>query len=202
LIAPYRESGIVLDIGTGDGRFVSALAKSNPETLYIGIDANAKPLEKLSTKVTRKTTKGGLPNAMFVQAAVENLPEEFDGIADGICINFPWGSLLGAVTMGDRDVLASLSRVLKRKGTLEITVGIDPNRDRTELERLGTPELDLAHFGGTLSALYLEAGLQMTECRELAAREWSRIQTSWARKLGGNDGRRVFRLRFIRSDLR
>ena len=201
MIAPYRESGIVLDIGTGDGRFVSASAKADPKRFFIGIDANAKPLEKLSTKVTRKPAKGGLPNAMFVQAAVECLPEEFVGIADEIHINFPWGSLLGSVATGDRTVLLSLRSVLKPKATLKIAVGIDPNRDQTELERLGIPKLDLVHFESSISAVYLEAGLHMTEFRELEAREWARIETSWARKLGGNESRRVFRLRFIRSDL-
>ena len=29
-------------------------------------------------KATRKITKGGLPNVLFVQAAIENLPEELD----------------------------------------------------------------------------------------------------------------------------
>lgn len=90
MIAPYREAGIVLDIGTGDGRFVFAAAKANPNRFYIGIDANAKPLEKRSIKITRKRAKGGMPNAMFVQAAVEDLPEELDGIASEIYVNFPW----------------------------------------------------------------------------------------------------------------
>ena len=65
------------------------------------MDANAKPLEKPSMKATRKPAKGGLANAMFVQAAVEDLPVEFDGVADEIHIHFPWGSLLRAVATGD-----------------------------------------------------------------------------------------------------
>ncbi|MDQ3258004.1 MAG: hypothetical protein M3R15_29660 [Acidobacteriota bacterium] len=38
--------GIVLDIGTGDGRFVYAYARQNPNKFFIGIDANPRPLEK------------------------------------------------------------------------------------------------------------------------------------------------------------
>jgi 16S rRNA (adenine(1408)-N(1))-methyltransferase len=68
----------VIDIGTGDGRFVSVSAKSNPDKFFIGIDANVKPLEKPSMKATRKPSKGGLPNALFVQAAVEELPGELN----------------------------------------------------------------------------------------------------------------------------
>jgi tRNA G46 methylase TrmB len=36
----------VIDIGTGDGRFVSATAGANSNKFFIGIDANVKPLEK------------------------------------------------------------------------------------------------------------------------------------------------------------
>ena len=76
-----------MDIGTGDGRFVSAAARANPNKFYIGIDANAKPLEKISMRATRKVKKGGLPNAMFVQAAVEDLPAEFDAAAFSLPVN-------------------------------------------------------------------------------------------------------------------
>ncbi|HKP68224.1 MAG TPA: hypothetical protein VJV05_03000, partial [Pyrinomonadaceae bacterium] len=59
IIAPYER--VVIDIGTGDGRFVSTCARENPQHFYIGIDANVKPLEKPSVKATRKPAKGGLP---------------------------------------------------------------------------------------------------------------------------------------------
>ena len=98
----------MIDIGTGDGRFVSASAKANPDKFFIGIDANVKPLEKPSIKATRKPSKGGLPNALFVQAAVEDLPEELNGLANQIYVNFPWGSLLRAVMVGDQHVLISI----------------------------------------------------------------------------------------------
>ncbi len=87
-------AGIVLDIGTGDGRFVSVCARQNLNKFYIGIDANPRPLEKISEKIHRKPTKGGLSNVLFIQAAVEDLPSELDGVADEVHIHFPWGSLL------------------------------------------------------------------------------------------------------------
>ena len=37
---------IVIDIGTGDGKFVYQSAKSNKSNFYIGIDPNQKALEK------------------------------------------------------------------------------------------------------------------------------------------------------------
>jgi 16S rRNA (adenine(1408)-N(1))-methyltransferase len=44
---------VIVDIGTGDGRFVYQCARENPARFYIGIDANAKPLEKVSMRATR-----------------------------------------------------------------------------------------------------------------------------------------------------
>ncbi len=63
-----------MDIGTGDGRYVYRSARTNPDKFYIGIDVQPKGLEKISEKIHRKPEKGGLPNVLFVQASVEELP--------------------------------------------------------------------------------------------------------------------------------
>lgn len=179
--------GIVIDIGTGDGRFVSTTAKLNPNKFYIGVDANVRPLEKPSMKATRKPAKGGLPNAMFVQAAVEDLPEEFDGIADEIHIHFPWGSLLRAVTTGHSEILKALRRISAPGCVLEIVIGIDPIRDKTELERLGIPELTPIILHSFLVPKYIDAGFQLIDHDRLDASQWSKLETSWARRLSGKD---------------
>lgn len=191
---PRTGKGIVIDIGTGDGRFVSAAAKENPNKFFIGVDANVKPLEKPSMRATRKPVKGGLPNAMFVQAAVEDLPEEFDGVADEIHIHFPWGSLLKAVAAGDDKILASLRRIAADSCLLEIIVGIDPERDRTELERLGIPALTPVFLHSYLIPKYVAAGFEVTDSGMLDRAEWSKMETSWARKLASNADRQVIYL--------
>jgi 16S rRNA (adenine(1408)-N(1))-methyltransferase len=168
----------VIDIGTGDGRFVSAAAKVNPNKFFIGVDANVKPLEKPSMRATRKPAKGGPANAMFVQAAVEDLPEEFDSVADEIHIHFPWGSLLKAVATGEADVLASLKRIAAPGCLLEIIIGIDP-----ELDRLGVPELTPIILHSFLIPKYIAAGFTFVEWRELTQAESSKLETSWARRL-------------------
>ena len=197
---PHTGEGIVIDIGTGDGRFVSAAAQANPNKFYIGVDANVKPLEKPSTKAMRKPTKGGLPNAMFVQAAVEDLPEEFEGVADEIHIHFPWGSLLKAVAVGDKAILRSLRRIAAPGGLLEIVIGIDPERDQNEIARLGLPELSPVILHAYLIPRYNEAGFQPHECRPLSRDEWARIDTSWSRRLSSGSQRTVYLLSFIATD--
>ena len=51
---------MIIDIGTGDGRFVYQSARRNPNKFYIGIDPNTRPLTKISEKIHRKPAKGGL----------------------------------------------------------------------------------------------------------------------------------------------
>lgn len=197
MIAPYRASGVILDIGTGDGRFVSAQAKANPDKFYIGIDANAKALEKPSMKATRKPAKGGLPNAMFVQAAVEDLPEELNGTADQIHINFPWGSLLRSVALGDPEVLASLRRIAAPGCRLELIIGTDQTRDRSELDRLGIPDLTEAYVKHTLVPRYASAGFSLDRHTELSQGKWAGLETSWARRLSDSQNRKVIAINFI-----
>ena len=192
----HTGEGVVLDIGTGDGRYVSAAARANPNKFFIGIDANAKPLEKLSTKVTRKPSKGGLPNVMFVQAAVEDLPNELDGTADEIHIHFPWGSLLKAVATADEKIITSLRRVAAQDCLLEIVIGIDPERDKAEIERLDIPELTPIFLHSYLFPKFGKAGFALLDHGKLNPAEWSRLETSWARKLQGNSSRNVTYLVF------
>lgn len=185
-----------MDIGTGDGRYVSAAARADPNKFFIGIDANVKPLEKPSMRATRKPNKGGLPNAMFVQAAVEFLPEEFAGVADEIHIHFPWGSLLKAVATGDGVILNSLRGIAAENCLLEIVIGVDSERDATELSRLDVPILSDGYFRNTLASRYNAAGFETVDIRQLSRDEWSKIETSWARKLSSGSTRLVTMLVF------
>jgi 16S rRNA (adenine(1408)-N(1))-methyltransferase len=79
---------VIVDIGTGDGLYVYRSARANPDKFYIGIDVQRRALEKVSERIHRKPERGGLPNVLFVQAPVEELPSELDDVADEIHIHF------------------------------------------------------------------------------------------------------------------
>ncbi len=181
--------GIVIDIGTGDGLFVYQSARQNPNKFYIGIDANPRPLEKVSEKIHRNPAKGGLPNVLFIQAALEDLPSELDGVADEVHVHFPWGSLLQAVATGDEKALRSLRRICAAGAVLEIIIGLDPERDRSEIERLGLQPLTSAYIEEELIPRYAAAGFEKLEGGVLAQTEWSKIKSSWAKRLKGSAGR-------------
>lgn len=168
--------GVIIDIGTGDGRFVYQSARRNPNKFYIGIDPNTRPLEKISEKIHRKIAKGGAPNVLFIQSAVEALPEELDGVANEVHVHFPWGSLLRAVATGDFEVMRNLRRVCAVDALLEVVIGIDPVRDRTEIERLGIkPEF----IDELLIENYRAAGFEIVE----TGLSSQTLDTSWAKRL-------------------
>jgi 16S rRNA (adenine(1408)-N(1))-methyltransferase len=183
--------GVIIDIGTGDGRFVYQSARQNPNKLYIGIDPNARPLEKISEKVHRKPAKGGAPNVLFIQAAVEDLPSELNGVADEVHVHFPWGSLLRAVAAGDTAVLVNLRRICAPGALLEIVVGLDTERDQTEIERLGLTPLSIEFIDQQLAPRYRSAGFETIERGIIPATEWPEFNTSWAKRLHGNEGRAI-----------
>ena len=183
---------MVVDIGTGDGVFVDQSARRHPTKFYIGVDANPRPLEKISEKIHRKPAKGGLPNALFVQAAVEDLPPELDGVAGEVRVHFPWGSLLRAVATGEPAGVRNLRRICAPGALLHVVFGLDPDRDRGEMERLGLPPMSLSIIDSTLAPSYREAGFEVVERGLLAGPEQARLQTSWAKRLRGSSNRSVF----------
>ena len=183
--------GVIIDIGTGDGRFVYQSARQNPNKFYIGIDPNARPLEKISEKIHRKPAKGGAANVLFIQAAVEALPSELNGVADEVHVHFPWGSLMRAVATGEITVLQNLRRICAPGALLEIVIGLDPARDQTEIERLGLTSLSIEFIDQQLAPGYRAAGFETTERGILAASEWPEFNTSWATRLHGNEQRHI-----------
>ena len=145
-------------------------------------------------KATRKPAKGGLPNVLFVQAAVENLPEELNTVADEIHIHFPWGRLLRAVVSGDEIILQSLRRICAAECLVEIVIGIDEERDKSEIERLELPQLSSEYLENILIPKYKTSGFEILERGVLNSSDWSKLETSWARKLQGGLNRKVIYL--------
>jgi len=177
-------------MGTGDGLFVYKSARRNPQTFFIGIDANRRPLQKISERIHRKPASGGLLNVLFVQAAVEELPSELNGIASEVQVNFPWGSLLGTV-VGDTTSLGNLRRICSSGALLKVVVGLDLKRDRTEIERLQLQPPSVDYLNSTLPEQYREAGFEIVETKILRLSDWADLQSSWARRLRSSVGRSV-----------
>ena len=109
-LAGYKH--ILLDLGTGDGRFVCHMAEQHPDWFVIGVDPCR---ENLRVNSQRK-----LPNALFVIASAQVLPEELNGLASHVTINFPWGSLLEGLLSENNALMGRLKTVTRPCARLDI----------------------------------------------------------------------------------
>jgi 16S rRNA (adenine(1408)-N(1))-methyltransferase len=185
---------VTFDIGTGDGHFVYRSARSHPTQFFVGIDPNTRPLQKISQKIYRKPAKGGAPNALFIQASVENLPEELNGIANEVHVHFPWGSLLRVVALGDLNELEGIRRVCTTNAILKLTIGLDMQRDSAEIQRLGLLPLSPDFLSGQLHDRYLAARFEIIEQSCIPPADWPASGTSWAKRLKDGHTRKLTHL--------
>lgn len=108
-------------------------------------------------------------------------------------MNFPWGSLLAAVTGSSAEGLINLRRVCSPVAVLKVMVGFDEARDKAEIERLQLPGFSREYLRTTLATHYREAGFEIVEC-EVGRIGDAHLETSWSRRLSGNMNRSVIRL--------
>jgi hypothetical protein len=107
----------VLDLGTGDGRFVVEQSRKAPKVAVIGVDLCGANFRQLSRKA------GG--NARFLVADACALPEEMYAVADHINIAFPWGRLLREILDAEGAFLSRLVHTMHPRSTLSILFNAD-----------------------------------------------------------------------------
>jgi 16S rRNA (adenine(1408)-N(1))-methyltransferase len=182
-----------VDLGTGDGRSVLATATREPDTLAIGIDADAASMAEASRKAMRAAKRGCLPRALFVVAAAEALPVELDARADLLAVQFPWGSLLRGLLDGDPAIVSGIARVAKPGAVVTLLLSVT-DRDRIG----GRTSLDDATFA-PLESRYAAHGLLVREARPATAEQLARSHSTWAKRLGAGSNRPVWYARFVRT---
>ena len=188
--------GVIIDIGTGDGRFVYELAKQHPDKVIIGIDPNHKSLIEKSLKIYKKKEKGGLSNALYVLAGVENLPPELMGVANQIFINFPWGSLLTSVAKVDETVWRNIRKLCQRGTLVDIVFGYDPERDNDDAvaeEKL--PELDDDYVKNIMLPKLKGLGFEPLSVQLIGSTQMKDYPSSWAKKLSFGKERAIYHIR-------
>jgi 16S rRNA (adenine(1408)-N(1))-methyltransferase len=183
---------VVIDLGAGDGRYAYESARYDSNSLYIAVDPDAAALGEYAYRAARKPERGGITNAIFVVAAVEQLPRELDGLAERVRINFPWGSLLRALLAPDPPVLRSIASLLRPGGTAEIVLSYDPGHDTGAFAGDALPPLDHAGTETELIPAYETAGLPISHYRRLTQDEALAIPSSWGRRLLHARPREVF----------
>ena len=175
-VASY--SHILIDLGTGDGRYVRTIAQAQPAaTFAIGVDACRENLRAHSLHTP--------PNALYLIANALALPAELDGLATCLTVNFPWGSLLGAL-LDDYSPFVGRLAALARPGT---RMRIEVRLNAGALAEAGWPLEDGAR---QVRQVLRAAGFSVEPPVALGPRELRAYPTTWARRLAfGRDPRAV-----------
>ena len=177
---------VLLDLGTGDGRYARALARAHPDWLAIGLDACREGLCDRS----RKVPPGG--NALFVIANALALPPALAGLATRVAVNFPWGSLLRGLLNGDPALLDGLHAVARPGAILEC---------RLNGGALAEAGWALDDGAARVRRALREAGFVSapTGPTHLDARALRACPTTWAKRLAFGRDPRAIALRAVRA---
>jgi 16S rRNA (adenine(1408)-N(1))-methyltransferase len=160
---------------------VLAAAAARPDTLVVGIDANAAGMADASRRAARR---GALPNAVFAVAAAEQPPPVLCARAHELTITFPWGSLLRGVLGAEDRVLAGIAALLAPGGSARALVSVVP--------RDGVPPIPPAE---RLATAYAAHGLALVDARPATPAEVAASGSSWAKRLRAGSARPVTLLR-------
>lgn len=150
-------------------------------------------MREASRRAARSPLHGGLPNALFVVAAAESLPDELQGFADDVTVHFPWGSLLRGVVQAEPSILDGLLRVTRPGGSISMLLSVTEHDSES-----GFAPLD----GAAVEALaprYAEHGLRLAEGRPATSPEIAGAHSTWAKRLAAGPRREVWLLRFKRN---
>ena len=156
-----------MDVGTGDGKAVLRWALAELDRLVIGVDANAAGMRAAARR------SSDLPNAAFVVAAAESLPDDLAAAADRVTVQFPWGSLLRGILCGEGPVLANLARIAAPGATLSVLWSVT-DRDRAALGPVPTRPAEES---------FVAAGFEVRDLRPATVGEIDATGSSWAKRL-------------------
>ena len=169
---------IILDLGTGDGRYARTLAEKNPRWFVIGVDACRENL--------REHSQTKLPNLLFAIASAQELPCELSGLVSQITINFPWGSLLESLLAGDLRLIRGLQSISHANASLDLRLNGGALMEAGKTLEAGT---DRIYFN------LHQAGWQLKQPVMMDANTLKQFPSTWAKRLAFGRDPRAMQLR-------
>lgn len=185
---------VIVDLGTGDGRFVYKNALENPKNLYIGVDPAYKQMDEFS----KRAVKRKLNNLLFSVGSFELLPVELERIADDLKIILPWGTLLKAVAEPTNESVEKMKFVLKEHGSLEIIFGYDPEIEPTQTARLGLEPQTLKDIKTKVIPVYTKEGFNLNSVSIVMQKELHKFESTWGKRISQRDTRSIFRIQLFK----
>lgn len=185
---------VVVDIGTGSGRFVYESAKLNPQNFYIGIDPNQSGFEKYASKIYKKESKGGLKNCMFVVASIEHLPRELSKIADEIFVINPWGTLLSYTVNADKDALTALKKLSKKNTKITMYFNYSSKYEPQSMKQFNVVDMSEEFIEGKFKKHYKQFEFHLLSYQKLSNLDFENISATWSKRLSEKRERIVWEI--------
>lgn len=174
----------VVDLGTGDGRAVHHLAGEHPDWCCLGLDALDDAMAETAARSARKPARGGRPNACFLRASAEAVPEELHGVADEVRVTLPWGRLLEGIVVPDPVVLGGIATLGRPGAEVAVVLNGEIWAESLPARFRDLPAPTTEHVAAVVVPALGAAGVTIDEVRWLSAEEAHAIPTTWARRLG------------------
>jgi 16S rRNA (adenine(1408)-N(1))-methyltransferase len=166
---------IILDLGTGDGKFAFHYARAFPCHFIIGVDSCRENL--------REHSRMKLVNALFIIARAQDLPYELNGLISHITINFPWGSLLESMLTGDSMLMHRLELISCSAASIDV---------RLNSGALAEQGWSLEAGAGQIYDNLIRAGWQVKTPVMMSTQALRDFPSTWAKRLAfGRDPRAV-----------
>ena len=161
---------ILIDLGTGDGRFVRHAAETSPDTFAIGVDLCADNL--------REANRRAPANALYLLASAYALPRELQGLATHLTVNFPWGELLTGLLASKQEqqpgLPAAVAALCRPGARLEV---------RLNAGALSQAGWTLNDAVPALQHNLQAAGFDLAPPRVLDAKDLRAYPTTWSHRL-------------------
>jgi 16S rRNA (adenine(1408)-N(1))-methyltransferase len=181
MLEGYEHAAV--DVGTGDGRLPFALARADPSTFFLGVDATPENLRETSHRARRKPTRGGVANVAYAVASAEDPPPELHNRFDAVSSILPWGRLMIGLIVADAEVLGGLAALAGPGARLHVVLNGEVWGDPIPVEARDLPEPTVDYVRDELTPAYARHGIELGEPRLMAPADIARLPSTWARKL-------------------
>lgn len=158
----------------------------------LAADANGDALRDVSKKASAKPAKGGLSNLLCARFSLEEAERgELSAFVHSLSVILPWGSLLAAVAVPEREEgLTRLRSFLRPNGLLEILFGYSEKTDPGPVKELSLPTLTFSRMR-ELERAYGGAGFRV-KATPISLEQLKAVPSDWAKKLAWSGKERPF----------